>query len=77
MKRGLKLLVALLVLAGCLVFAGALARPEFSGQFVRVVFAILRRVDEMYIVRDRASTAASPDNHDLFTEVFRSHHLIA
>ncbi|MGV9008625.1 hypothetical protein [Brevundimonas sp.] len=25
MKRGLKLLIALLVLAGCLVFAGALA----------------------------------------------------
>lgn len=53
------------------VFAGVLAEPEFGGrQFERVAFAVLRRCDDMYIVRD-AMGVAWRDNHDIFEERFR------
>lgn len=44
---------------------------EFLGAFERVVFAIKRRVDDMYVVRSRMGQDV-PDNHDMFQEVLRS-----
>ena len=53
------------------VFAGVLAEPEFRGHFARIVFAILKRVDDMYVVRDRTQYAVR-DNYDVFAERFGS-----
>ena len=51
------------------IFADVLAEPEFRGAFARIVFAIMKRVDDMYIVR---SDKYKPpvDNYDVFRECF-------
>ena len=51
------------------VFSGVLGEPEFRGRFAQVVFAILKPVADMYIIKPDRTLR---DNFDVFAEVFRA-----
>lgn len=53
------------------VYAEVLAEPEFRGHFAHVVIAVLRRADDMYIIRDRSLAGKCRDNYDVFADRFR------